>query len=270
MISLELKVINEGGAADQHRIRLADAAEMYSGFSRAVSYCLLALEAQTLVERATRVASVQLYQQKTGDGSLIHDLAVEITQHPGSFYAGIAASIAGDYLRRFIELCFKSALGMLSEGEYDRELKKYERIEPLFDDLSEKIEPQLLSMHAPIQESETVTVELGELKIILNKETKDYLAESNVSPTESSITGVVTRLNTVTGNGRFRSGEFGRIVPFSQTIELRRRPASKELSWSLRENDQNRPADVQVTLKRVTSSTGRVKRLILSDVRRRQ
>ena len=60
MIILKIDVINRGGDADEHRLRLAESAQMYAGLSRAVSYCLLSLENAALVERATRKADVQI------------------------------------------------------------------------------------------------------------------------------------------------------------------------------------------------------------------
>lgn len=261
-----MKVINEGGDADAHRLRLADSAEMYAGLNRALSYCLLSLEYGTLTERATRKADVQIYQRKTDDQCIIHDLVIEIAQHPGAFYAGIAGNIAADYLGKFIKFCFDSAAGLLEGRDQERILEQYERVEPFFDSLTEKIEPHLLAVHAPIQKSETIKLKFETESIEFDKETKEFLAESSLSAESEDITGVVTRLNIVTGNGRFYSDAIGRIVPFSQTAELKAAPASKHLSWSLRERDQERAGIITVTIKRVISNTDRVKRLIVYDV----
>jgi hypothetical protein len=107
MLTFKLKIINEGGDADDHRLRLADSSEMYAGLNRAISYCLLSLEHGTLTERATRKSDVQIYQKRTLDQCIVHELVVEITQHPGAFYAGIATNLASDYLGKFIKLCLK-------------------------------------------------------------------------------------------------------------------------------------------------------------------
>ena len=154
---------------------------MYAGLSRAVSYCLLSLEAGMLAERATRAASVQIYQQRTADQCIVHQLIVEIAQNPGSFYAGLASGIAGNYLTKFIDLCFKTgvgsfktAVGSMSDHEYESRLKGYERVEPFFDDLVDKLEPHLLAVHAPIQDQELVRLQIGAETIEFSVATKDF------------------------------------------------------------------------------------------------
>jgi hypothetical protein len=155
---------------------------------------------------------------------------------------------------------------MIEDFEQERELKNYQRVEPFFDVLTEKIEPHLLAAHAPIQKQETVTLKFEAESITFDSETKKFLAVSNLSPRQEKLSGVVTRLNIVTGNGRFYSDTIGRIVPFSQTVELKNSPTSKHLSWSLRERDQERLGVVTISTKRVISNTDRVKRLIIYDV----
>lgn len=268
MIDMPVKITNQGGDADEHRIRLADVAEMYAGFGRAASYCLLSLEAGVLIERATRGANVQVYQRRTADQCIIHDIVVEIAQHPGSFYAGIVGAIGANYLQKFLDFCFKGASDLLTDKEYDEAIKTYDRIEPFFDDLTEKLEPHLLAVHAPIVANETITVNLGATEIKFDKSTRDFLEGANISRKRSKLRGVVTRLNIVTGNGRFYSEDVGRIVPFSQKVEMRNRPASKHLSWSLRQRDQGRLGEIEITVLKVTSNTDRLKRLIIQSAKR--
>jgi hypothetical protein len=268
VINFEVRVTNRGGAADEHRIRLVDAAEMYAGLSRAISYCLLSLEPGVLVHRATRVSDVQLYQRRTSAGSVVHALVVEIAQHPGAFYAGIVGSVLSDYLTKFIDFCFRSTIDKLDESAYKPRLAEFKRIEPVFEELTVQLEPHLLAVHAPIQQNETIAVSMGDFELELDKETKDYLSGINVSRSNFQLTGEVTRLNVVTGNGRFFLDDLGHIVPFSQTWALRDQRDSKDLSWSLRQRDQGLPGDVQLTAKKITSNTGRLKRLIVESVKR--
>lgn len=265
MIPIPIRITNEGGEADNHRLRLADAGAMYSGLNRSISYCLLSFEAGELIERVTRVSSVQIYQRKTEDNCLTHDLIVELSNnyvaHTASFISGVAAT----YLCKMVDFCFKAAIGKLSDDEYERGVQRFPRIEPYIDTLVEKIEPHLLAVHEPIQDSETISIEMGDDTIDLDQETKDYLAGSNESKLQK-FTGNVTRLNIVSGNGRFYARELGYIVAFSQAPALRGKMGSRRLSWSLREKDKDASGLIEISARKIETTSGRLKRLLVEKV----
>ena len=257
----KITVTNRGGLADEHQVRLIEASDMYAGLHRAISYCLLSYVHEQLVETATQNAPIQVYQRRTFDNCLTHELFVgAVGGGVGNLLSGAAIPLLG--------LFFKAAVGMMRGSEYEERLRLFRRVEPFADDLVNVMEPHLAQIHRPIHTSETVEIDLGGVEqITLDEATKDYVSTGQLTEDATTFSGNVTRLNVVTGNGRFYANELVFIIPFSQPQGFRKRQTGRPLSWSLRQADRNQPSDIQVDARQFTSSSGRLKRLMVVDSR---
>lgn len=263
-----IKITNRGGEADKHRIRLIDAGDMYAGLHRAMSYVALSYIHGELVERASFESEVQIYQKQTTDNCLIHDIIVEIAKSSAAVLgAAITINVASNLITDLFKTCVKSAAG-ISESD-SKSTRVPERVEPFFDELVSKAEPHIRAIHAPIHQEETIELVVGGSDpITLDIETKDYVSTSTPSRRSKIYTGNVSRLNLITGNGRFFCNELKRVVPFAQPADFKGSVGSRRLSWSLREKDRGHPAELRITVNEVKTRSGRIKRFIVRKVQK--
>lgn len=271
---MEIPIIikNVGGLSDRHTMRAADQAEMIGGLQRAISYIILSLTEERLVERVTKRSPVQILSRAPESGSIVHNMIAEIAAHPEVYAAGaltgVAPSVVANYITRFIDFVFKQATGLLGDAEYDEAAKLFERQEPYFDSLVDKVEPHIASAHAPINQEEMIFVQIGDAPPIqFDAGTKEYTSASIWSADAVPFTGFVSRLNLLTGNGRLYSKAHKKVLSFSQADTFRHTTPAELLSWSLRQQDTNLPSDIQVMATTVTSNSGRIKRLWVEGAR---
>jgi hypothetical protein len=268
-IIIPIKIINRGGEADRHRLRLLDAGDMYVGLHRAMAYVSLSYIYGELVERATWDSEVQIFQVQTTDNCLIHEIIVEIQSNPAALGVGILGGVVANKITDLFDVCVKAAVGLFEENDSADRQKIADRVEPFFDELVAKTERHIQAIHAPIHSQETIELFVGSLPPIkLDKDTKEFVSTSITSPNPKTYVGSVTRLNLLTGNGRFYCRELGRVVPFSQPREFQRTRGSRRLSWSLRQRDREQSSEIEVTVTEVTTSAGRIKRFIIRSVKR--
>lgn len=265
---IPITIKNVGGISDEHLIRAADQSEMLGGIQRAISYIVLSLLDERLVERVTKKSSVQVFSSPPQNGSIVHQMFLEISAHPDVYTAGaltgMPASILANYVTRFIDFAFKQAIGVISDREYETTLRDFSKSEPYFDQLVEKIEPHLAAAHSPINKGEDrMRLKIGDSIIRFDAETKDYVTASNVTRGLENFVGYVSRLNLLTGNGRFCRDGNQKVLSFSQTDSFRSSVQSEILSWSLREKDVSHEADINVYARVVTANSGRIKRLLI-------
>ncbi|MBF0355398.1 MAG: hypothetical protein HQL43_09205 [Alphaproteobacteria bacterium] len=265
-MEIPIKIKNLGGSADRHLMRAADQAEMIAGLQRAISYIILSLTEERLVERVTKKSQVQILSKAPERGSIIHEMIAEIAAHPNVYaagaFTGIATSVVGNYITRFIDFVIKQSAGLLTDEQYEDSARKFQRQEPYFESLVEKVEPHIASVHAPINEEETIVLTIGDTnQIHFDIDTKEYTSASNWSEETVLLTGFVSRLNLLTGNGRIYTNEHRKVLSFSQVDAFRHTELSELLSWSLRQKDTNLPSEVEILARAVTSNTGRIKRL---------
>lgn len=199
-------------------------------------------------------------------GSIIHTMFAEIAAHPDVYAAGaltgIAPSVAVNYITRFIDYVVKQAAGLLSDSEYDEAIRVFNRQEPYFDELVDKVEPHIAAAHAPIERGERIFLQIGNASPIqFDLETKEYTSASNWAEKPIPFVGFVSRLNLLTGNGRMYSKTQRKVLSFSQADAFRHTKQAELLSWSLRQKDTNLPSDIEVMATTVTSNSGRIKRL---------
>jgi hypothetical protein len=268
-MKISISVRNVGGSSDDHVLRSADHADMIAGLHRTLSYIVLSMLEERVVDRTTRNSKVQVFSQAPSSGSVLHAMYIEIMAHPEVFLAGAASGVVGNYITRFIDFVVKYASGLLTNDDYEKRHKEFERHEPYFEDLVRKIEPHVAGIHAPIQGDEKIEININNSsQIDLDFTTKDYVSSSEVSEQPQEYSGYVSRLNLLTGNGRIYTREHNKVFSFSQGEDFRLSPNSEVLSWSLRQKDTNLPSNIIIHAYTVRSNSGRIKRLWLHRARR--
>lgn len=274
-MEIPITVKNVGGSSERHLMRAADQAEMIGGIQRAVSYIILSLTEERLVERVTKRSQVQILSKAPESGSIIHNMIAEITAHPEVYaagaFSGLAGGVVANYITLFINFVVKQAAGLLTDAEYEQSAQLFQRQEPYFDELVDKVEPHIAAAHAPIDQREQIFLTIGGGRAIqFDRVTKEYTSASNWSKKTVPLIGYVSRLNLLTGNGRIYSQKHQKVLSFSQADTFRHSRQAELLSWSLRQKDMKLPSDVEIVANAVKSNSGRIKRLWVKEAHKIQ
>lgn len=261
-----LKLRFEGGSADEHMLDLYDGSMSLHGFAQALQITTHAYINGEVTNRATALRGASFLMKAPRHGSVLTDLVAVIDKYP----AAVTVSAAAFY--DFLKFSISRATGTQDiEPETPYVQRRWESDQPFFDDLAEELEGCLQRAHRGIDEGNVTTAAIerprGEKLLVFNKQTSMWVSTREEKPDIFTLTGNVTRYNTMTGNGRVYIKELKRIVPFRQSPEF---PFVKRglLTWSLHEGNLARVDGLRFQAKKVESSQGEVKRLILADCNR--
>lgn len=273
-----IRVRYTGGLADQNALPGYDGATSIDGITRAVHIITHAYMTGEVTSRATAMKGASIILKPAKQGSFIFDIIVFIETYPAT--TAIAASLLGPMFCDFVKTSLKRATGSLdSEPETIGLRKIYSRIEPPplkrppadLDELSEALEGSLQDGHRPIGPEGTIgKISIGTPKrdlVILDENTKDWVNTRDEATNLETVIGNVTRYNSLSRNSRVFVDQFGRVVPMRPDGDF---PAGdlQLLTWSLHGSNIGAPSKLELSVRRVSSASGKVKRLLLSDCRR--
>lgn len=273
-----LKVKYEGGLADQNALPGYDGATSIDGITRAVHIVLHAYMTGEVISRATALKNASVLIKPARQGSFIFELLVLIEAYPAT--TGIGAALGAPMLYDFIKTAFKRATGSLDAEPETTSLRKlYERKEPPplkrppvdFDELSEVLEGSLQDAHRPIGVDGTVgKISIGSPRhelVVFNDNTKDWVNTREEGVGLEVVRGNITRYNSLSRNSRVFVDQFGRVVPMRPDADFSVGDLSL-LTWSLHGSNIGAPNKLEMRVRRVSSASGKVKRLLLSDCQR--
>ncbi|WP_343080219.1 hypothetical protein [Ostreiculturibacter nitratireducens] len=232
--------------------------------AQAVQIATHAYVSGKIVTRATAARSAEFFLLPARQGSFLVDLVVLVEQYP--VIAGAAAPVFYD----FIKAVFKKATGVFSgEPETAAIRKAIDKDEPFFDELAETLEGSLQRAHRPIGDGVT-TISLERPRsdlIVFDQDSKDWVNTREENPGSSTITGNVTRFNSITRNGRVFSDQHGRIIPFRPDGDF---PGAslRYVTWSHHGSTNSLPKKLNLVVREIKSAKGETKRLLLSDCER--
>lgn len=256
-----LRLRYEGGDAEKGLLEAYDGAASIQGFTQALHIAIHGYMKNEVTSRATALKGARVFIEAPRRGSVLIGIVAFIEQYPATL--GLAAPVFYD----FVKFAFSRACGLFNvEPETPQVIKHFEKEEPFFDELAEQMEGSLQRGHRSIGTT-AVTASLERPRsplIIFNKATKSWVTTRDESPTIEEFTGVVTRYNSVTRNGRAYINEIKKIVPFRPDDAF---STGKDgfLTWSLHGGATNVTNGLLFHGKRIESATGDVKRLILTD-----
>lgn len=264
--------------ADQNALPGYDGVTSIDGITRAVHIALHAYMTGEITTRATALKNASILLKPARQGSFIFELIILIEAYPAT--TGIAAALGGPMLYDFLKTAFKRATGSLDAEPETTSLRKlYDRKEPPplkhppvdFDELAEVLEGSLQDAHRPIGADGTIgTISIGSTKqelVKFDEGTKDWVNTREEAIGLEVLRGNVTRYNSMSRNSRVYVDQFDRIVPM--------RPGGDFLvgnlallTWSLHGSNVGAPNKLDMRVRRVSSASGKVKRLLLSDCAR--
>ena len=181
----------------------------------------------------------------------------------------------------FIKVAFKRATGWIDAEPETRLVKSlYERREPPplkkapanLDLLAEALEGSLQDAHRPIGDEGTIqTIKIGTARqefVSFDDDTKGWVNTRDEAVSLETFSGNVTRYNTLSRNGRAFIDELERVVPVRPDGDFSAADLGN-LTWSLHGSNIGARNKLEMRARRVTSASGKVKRLLLADCQRK-
>ena len=274
----KLKIRYEGGLADQNALPGYDGVTSIDGITRAVHIALHAYMTGEITTRATALKNASILLKPARQGSFIFELIILVEAYPAT--TGIAAALGGPMLYDFLKTAFKRATGSLDAEPETTSLRKlHERKDPPplmhppvdFDELAEVLEGSLQDAHRPIGADGTIgTISIGSTKqelVKFDEGTKDWVNTREEAVVLEVLRGNVTRYNSMSRNSRVYIDQFDRIVPMRPGGDFAVGNLAL-LTWSLHGSNVGAPNKLDMRVRRVSSASGKVKRLLLSDCAR--
>jgi len=274
----KLRIRYQGGMADQNSLPGYDGVTSIDGITRAIHIATHAYMTGEAVSRATALKRASIVLKPARQGSFIFELIVLIEANPAT--SSVAAALGAAPFYDFLKTAFKRSTGSLDAEPETAHLKKlYERKEPPqlhippvdLDVLAETLEGSLQDAHRPLGVDGTVgSISIGSSRqnlVNFDNETKDWVTTQEEAVGIELFKGNVTRYNALSRNGRIFVDQLDRVVPFRPDGDF---PVADlaHLTWSLHGSNIGIPSKIDFHARRVTSASGKVKRLLLSDCSR--
>lgn len=274
----KIRVIYEGGLADEHSLPGYDGVTSIDGITRAVHIATHAYMTGEIISRATALRRASIQLKPARQGSFVFDLIVLMEAHPATTGASVALMAPPFY--DFLKTAFKRATGFLAAEPENAHLKKlYEQKEPKgskklpaeLDVLAETLEGTLQDAHRPVGIGSAIqTISIGSPRqkiIVFNNETKDWVNTQEEATRLETLSGNVTRFNSLSRNGRAFIDKFEKVVPMRPDADFDAGDLH-HLTWSLHGSNIGAPNKIDMRVRRVTSASGKVKRLLLAGCQR--
>lgn len=275
---IPIRIEYRGGAADSHELPAYDGATSIDGITRAIHIATHAYMTGDSVSRATALKGASIVLRPARQGSFVFELVVLMEAYPATSAA--AAALTAPVFYDFIKAAFRRASGILeAEPEHPHLRNLYARKQPPplkkppadLDLLAEHLEGSLQAAHRPIGGGDgvaTMSIESPKKNLItFNCESKDWVTTQDMSEQIQTLEGNVTRYNALSRNGRAFIDSLERVVPFRPDGDF---PASDlgQLTWSLHGSNIKARNKLDFRARKVTSASGKVKRLLLVDCNR--
>jgi hypothetical protein len=274
----KIRVRYEGGLADENSLPGYDGVTSIDGITRAIHIATNAYMTGVVETRATALKRASIVLKPARQGSFVFDLIVLMEANPATTSAAVALGAAPFY--DFLKTAFKRATGTIdAEPETPHLRQLYERKEPPplkkppadLDVLAEALEGSLQAAHRPIGAEGTIgSISIGSTRqnlIQFDEESKGWVNTQDEAIGLEVLTGNVTRYNSLSRNSRAFVDQLERVVPVRPDGDF---PVGnlKYLTWSLHGSNIGAPNKIEMHARRVTSASGKVKRLLLADCAR--
>ena len=273
-----IKIRYDGGLANQNALPGYDGATSIDGITRAIHIALHAYMTGEITTRATALKKASIHLKPARQGSFVFELILFIEAYPAM--TGIAAAVGAPMIYDFLKTAFKRATGNLDFEPETRSLGRlYERKDPPplkcepadFDELAEVLEGSLQDAHRPIGAEGTIgKITVGSPRnelVVFDDVTKDWVNTREEAIGLELLRGNVTRYNSLSRNARVYVDQLDRVVPMrpSSDFSVGDLPL---LTWSLHGSNIGAESKLDMKVRRVSSASGKVKRLLLSHCQR--
>ncbi|RUY97029.1 MULTISPECIES: hypothetical protein [unclassified Mesorhizobium] len=288
-INVKFALSFSGNDADENQLDFYDAADALTGFQRSLALTThLVLNGEIIVQAPyLRGARILIKSPEPGSWKVVTTVAMiaagahQLATAPRDTVLGNLVVSAYDYViseSLGFHVDFDSTLGQQYE-----ELQRQRRpiapklTESQLDSLVEKTESSVKDMHRPIHGSRTASrADISSIYrrdvheiATLDAETYDYVRLTTQVEHPIELVGRVSSYNINTFRGRIYVQEERRPIPFELAETCRDFLTVQMITHSLQSNARDRLAaegEIRLTAFRFESSTGRLKRLLVTRV----
>ncbi len=280
----------EGRDSDEHEIDFYDVSQALVGFQRSLAITThLVLNGQVITQ-APSLKNAQIIAVPPEEGSW-KITALVIAAGTAAYNLGTISKDTplGNLIHSAYDYTISETLGFYvdyesSLGQQYKELQedKNNKLPILdqgrFDSVVEKSEVAIKNMHRPIVGSNTAAkakIMVGDdenkqtIGESLTSETYDYITYEDKSDNFDDVIGRISSYNINTYKGRIYLEEESRPIPFEIVNDAKTKENINLITNSLSNNARDRneaSGDIKCRVYKVTSRTGRLKKLLLCEV----
>lgn len=267
MKPISFKISYHNGDAAQGRLDMYDASVSLQGFAKALSITTHALLNDGEVRRkGNSIKGAQIFINPSRKGSFEELITIAVNNQAA---LAIGTSVVGAVFYDLLKWTWSKTVEKAYEPTTPHVRRMQERIEPFIGDMEEALEIPLKQAHRPIEKFDDMVVvikrpRLGEVFRIDNETLQSVSVETEPNIIEN-IVGNVTRYNILSGIGRFYDDQLEHTVSFKMP-ENSTRYQSTLITWSLHHAIDQGEGKIRLSVKRVVSAKGSVRRYLVQSV----
>jgi hypothetical protein len=281
MVSVSLSYT--GGLADNNAIEMYDAARGLAGFHRSLALTTHLILNGEIITQAPALKGARIISSSPEEGSW--KVTAVIVAGIWSVVSSPQESVPGHLIFSAYDYVIKSTLGFHVDfkeslgKQYEEQLSRKKITSEKMDSLIEKAEPSISDIHRPIVASKSAkqadmvgyTGKSGPRTIgpHMTEHTFEYLSNTVRDRHTTSLLGSISSFNINTFKGRIFVFDEQRPIPFELSSDARSVENMVAITTSLRfsaASKFDRSHGVRLTVRRLSSSTGRLKGIMVEGV----
>lgn len=267
MHPINFKISYHNGDAAHGRLTMYDAGVSLQGFAKALSITTHALLNEGEVRRkGVSIKGAQIYIKPSRKGSF-QELISIVIEHDAVRTIGTSVITAVFY--DLLKWTWSKTVEKYYEPTTPYVQRMRERNEPFIGDIEEALEKPLKQAHRTIEKSEEMLVvimrpQMGEI-FRIDRDTLKTVSLQTERNVIRDVMGNVTRYNILSGIGRFYDDALGHTVSFKM-LEGSSRYERSLITWSLHNAVDEGEGKIKLSVKRVISAKGKVRRYLVQSV----
>lgn len=263
---LIVKAHYRGGDFDEGVSPLYDGVASLDGLSKFIHLNTHMLINDEVIKRATALKGAEIYRKPSRSGSFIEVIGIVVIC---SAAGKIAYSQFGNQLYDLMRYTGSKITGKDVEPTTPKIKSMTEKKKKNISRLCKVLEPSVKLMHRPIEENRDVTLNIERARssiLLFDDATCNVINEEYESDIEYDIQCNVTKMNTLSPNGRLFLDEANKTVPYRimPSVSFAEKTC---LSHSLNERQNMREGKILVDGRKTLDREGKVKALSITGIR---
>ncbi len=267
MKPITFKISYHNGDAQSGRLDMYDASVSLQGFAKALSITTHALlNDGEIRKKGHSIKGAKIYINPSRKGSFEELITLAIENKAA---LAIGTSVVGAVFYDLLKWTWSKTMEVDYEPKTPHVRKLEDRIEPFIGEMEEALEIPLKQAHRPIEQCEEMVVVIkkprgGEI-VRIDSDTLQSVSIQTEPKTIENIKGNVTRYNILSGIGRFYDDKLEKTVSFKMPDNSTRHQSSL-ITWSLHNAVDHGEGKLILSVKRVVSAKGIVRRYLVQSV----
>lgn len=268
-IDTNLRLIYQGGIAENNMLDLYDASKSYYGLARALAHTTHALVHEGAIRhRGTNVDCAQFYVLPSRRGSFEEVVQVAFNQIAID-QLGVSVLIPAFW--DFLSWGWHATIGQNINPRTPFVSRLIEENPGLDSEVSTLLEPSIIDVHRPIQQDPNIRLVIQRPRvgpiIEFNSDSLNYVSQSIDGEFERNVIGNITKHNILGIHGRAYLDNLGRTIAFVLQPSVSQEE-KRLLTWSMDQYELGFPGKLSLDLRYQLSANNQIKRVHIFAVRR--